>query len=272
MKTLQQLKIVGMLLIFNIPIFSSAQDGSEEQPETYYLTVTKAHFNFDKEVKYADWLASEKEYFDKVTKKNDLILGSGIYTHYFTPDNSEVFFVDLYKTWNDIEESGTKSAELAKEAWANDDERAAFMKKQSSYYTTFHSDEIYSTLPFNKPLKTTSKEPLIFYVKKNELKFSEGANPDNFKTYFENITMKNPYIKGYYTNRHAWGSNSREFMEVFVFEKFEDIEKALNENKTLEEKFWPDKEKRTAFFKEFNKLFTGKHGDYILRNVPELAK
>jgi len=64
-----------------------------------------------------------------------------------------------------------------------------------------HSDEIYVSGPFTKSLKTDSKEPLLFYVKKNVL----GNGGDGFKEYFEGVTMKNSFIKGYYTHRHRWG-------------------------------------------------------------------
>ena len=56
-----------------------------------YVTITKMHWNMDYEDFDMDtWKAVEKEYFDKVTNPNELIMGSGIYLHRFTPDNREL--------------------------------------------------------------------------------------------------------------------------------------------------------------------------------------
>ena len=268
MKTTKYL-IVGMLaFLFMIPTNSIAQDEEKkEEFESVYITVTTAHRSTDPDVDYSDWKKTEQEYFDKVTMKNDLIIGSGVYFHYFTPDDSELKLVSVYKTWGDIEASNEITDKLVEEAWPNEDERKAFFKKKNNYYSPMHSDEIYASLPFQINMNSESKEPLIFYVKVNQL----GNGGDGFKEYFENITKKNSYIKGYYTHRHRWGANSRDMVEVFALDNFGDIEKMFDESSKLVKEFWPDEEKRKAFFKEYGKIFTG-HGDYILTNVPELAK
>lgn len=267
MKTIKNV-LFGMLA-FTI-LFTSKSFGQEAPKEEYkpvFLTVTTSHWSTDPNVDPSDWLKTEKEYFDKVTMKNDLIIGSGYYTHYFTPDNSEVLFVSVYKNWEDIEKANDITNKLIEEGWPNEEERTAFFKKQSSYYSPMHSDEIYVTMSFTKPLKTDSKEPLVYYVKKNQL----GQGGSGFKEYFENVTMKNPLVKGYYTHRHRWGSNSRDAFEVFVFDKFADIESSFDETDKLVKAHWSDEAKRKEFFKEYNKIFDG-HGDYIYHNVPELAK
>lgn len=259
------LLMLAVALIFNIPVIS--QENAQDEFKPVYLTVTKGHWSNDPNVDYSDWLETEKEYFEKVTKKNDLIIGSGFYTHYFTPNNSEILFVSIYKSWDDIEKSNDVTSKLIEEGWPDEDERNAFFEKQQSYYSSRHSDEIYSTLPFTKPLKTDSKEPLIFYVKSNET----GNGGKGFKEFYENVTMKNEYILGYYTHRHLWGANSKEANEVFVLENLCDIEKMFDENQKLVEEHWPDEAKRKEFFKDYNKIFSS-HGDYIYQNVPELAK
>ncbi len=232
-----------------------------------YLTVTTGHWSTDKSTDFSDWIKTEKEYFDKVTAKNDLIIGSGYYTHYFTADNSEVLFVSVYNSWEDIEKANGVTAKLIEEGWPNEDDRKAFLKKQNSYYSSKHSDEIYASGPFTIPVKTDSKEPLVYYVRKNVL----GSGGSGFKEYFENITMKNSFIKGYYTHRHRWGANSRDAIEVFVFDNLADIESSFDETANLVKAHWPDENKRKEFFKEYDKLFDG-HGDYIYHNVPELSK
>ncbi|MCF6167948.1 hypothetical protein [Lutibacter sp.] len=245
----------------------NAQEEKKEEFKPVYITVTTAHRSSDPDVDYSDWLKTEQEYFDKVTMKNDLIIGSGYYFHYFTSDDSEVKLVSVYKTWEDIEKSSKVTNDLINEGWPDEDERKAFFDKQNSYYSPMHSDEIYASLPFQKDYTTQSKEPMIFYVKVNK----QGDGGKGFKEYFENVTQKNTYIKGYYTHRHRWGANSRDAVEVFALESLSDIEKMFEENSKLVKEHWSDEGKRKEFFKEYNKIFSG-HGDYILTNVPELAK
>ena len=254
-----------LISAFLISINLFAQE-AENQP--VYLTVTTGHWSSDPDVDYTDWLKTEQEYFDKVTMKNELIIGSGYYRHYYTADNSEILFVSVYKSWEDIENSNDVTQTLIEEGWPDDASRKAFFDKQSSYYSPNHSDEIYVSLPFTKEVKTDSKEPLIYYVRNNVTGTGGGSG---YKEYFENITMKNSYVKGFYTHRHRWGANSRDALEVMVFNNLSDIEKATKETARLVKEYWPDEEKRKEFFKGYNKIFAG-HGDYIYSNVPELAK
>jgi len=259
------LGVLMMSIMFTSNIF--AQDSQTEEFKSVFLTVTKTHKTSNPDVEMTDWLETEKEYFDKVTMKNDLIIGSGFYFHFFTPDDSEVLLVSVYANWEDIEKATEITNKLVDEAWPNEEEREAFFKKQSSYYEDMHSDEIYASLPFRKPLQTDSEKPLIYYVKINQL----GEGGDGFKEYFENVTMKNNIVKGYYTYRHRWGANSKDALEIFVLDNFSDLERAFDEDSRLIKEHWPDEEKSKEFFKEFNKIFAG-HGDYIYTNVPELAK
>lgn len=253
-------------LFFNMSM--NAQEEEEPAYEPVILSVTTLHRTSDKDVDSSDWFETEKEYFDKVTMKNDLIISSGVYFHYFTPDASEIIVVSVYKNWNDIEAAVEMSGKLEKEAWPEEDERKAFLKKQRSYYSPLHSDEIYSSTKFGKMLETDSEEPLIYYVKKN---IGGNGDVDTFKAYYDNVIMKNDVIKGYYTHSHMYGANSREFHEVFVFESFGDIEKAFDEDDRLVEDHWEFEDKRKEFMKKYMNIFEN-HGDYIYRNVPELAK
>ena len=85
---------------------------AEEEYKPMYLVVTTMHRNSDLDTDFSDWRKTEKEYFDKVTSKNDLTIGSGMYTHYFTPDDSEIISVSIYKSWGDIEKANEKDNEL----------------------------------------------------------------------------------------------------------------------------------------------------------------
>ena len=74
------------------------------------ITVTTLHRNMTAQGLTMDgWKAVEKEYFDKVTMKNDLILGQDVLRHYFTADNTEILMVSVYDSWDAIEKADAKS-------------------------------------------------------------------------------------------------------------------------------------------------------------------
>lgn len=266
MKKIDFLAVTMLILT----LISSNTIFAQEEPKPVYITVTTMHRNLDSDGK--DWRKTEQEYFDKVTSKNDLIIGSEILTHYFTANSTEILHISVYKTWEDIEKSGDVSDELIKKAWPDEKARKAFFDKQRSYYTTMHSDEIYTSVPSvgDKQLKTDSKEPMIVYIRKSQL--SMNGQGKGLKEFNEKVTFKNSYIKAYYPHRHAWGSDSREFLEAFLFDSFGDIEKAFDKDDELIKAAWPDEKARKAFFDEMNKAFTGLHGDYIYRNEPKMSK
>lgn len=260
---------MGVLIcafMFSVTTYSQ-ENSSEDEWQPMIVTITTAHWNADPDVDFSDWEKTEKEFFDKVTSKNDLIVGSGFYTHYFTPDNSEIVMVSVYKSMEDIAKANDVSGKLIEAAWPDEDARDAFFDKQGSYYGPGHSDEIYSTLRSTKQVNTTSTEPLLFYVRTNTM----GQGGKGYKEFFDNVTMKNSYIKGFFTHRHRWGSDARDMLEVGVYDSLGDIEKAFAENQRLINEHWPDEEKRKAFFKDYGKYFTG-HGDAIYTGVSALNK
>jgi hypothetical protein len=261
------LLVLGMLILTSI---LSINVYAQEAPKPVYITVTTMHRNLDSDGK--DWRKTEQEFYDKVTSKNELIIGSEILNHYFTANSTEILFVSVYKTWEDIEKSEDISNELIKKAWPDEKARKAFFDKQRSYYSTMHSDEIYTSVPAvgEKQLKTDSKEPLIVYIRKSQL--SMNGQGKGMKEFNEKVTFKNPYIKAYYPHRHSWGSDSREFLEAFLFDSFGDIEKAFDKDDELIKAAWPKEADRKAFFDEMNKAFTGLHGDYIYHNEPTMSK
>ncbi len=246
-----------------------------EQPG--YLTVTTVHWNMEnKDFSMDKWKAIEKEYFEKVTSKNEYIVGSLFLMHYFTADNTELKIVNAYSSWENIEKAGQRSDELAKEAWPDEAQRTAFFKSQGAYFTNFHSDEIYSTLPYAKPLATKSAEPLIYYVMVRQMAFPEGGTRKESRElmteYKDKVISKNPAFLAYYPSVHAWGANSQDFVEAYVLKSFEDLVKALDADTELAKTAWPDETARKDYFAKRNKYFTGQHADYIYTSVPELTK
>ena len=269
---MKKLNFFSIAMIVLISIVSLNTYGQDAEYQPMYLTVTTTHWNDDPDVNFDKWLDDEKEYHEKVVMKNDLIASSGVFMHYMTEDNTEVILVTVYKSWEDIEKSNEVTAKLIEEAWPNEDERKAYFDRKTSYYSAEHSDEIYQTMPYVINPDLPKDKSMIYYVRRSDLALDGQGSSKHFKEYFENITKKNNVAKGYYAHRHLWGSNAREFVEAYVFESLGEIEDYFKRTNELVQEHWADEDERKAFFKEFNKLFTGKHGDYIYRNVPELVK
>ena len=127
-------------------------------------------------------------------------------------------------------------------------------------------------MQFSIPETVDKENSKIYYVRTADLSMNGAGTPENFKQYYDNITKKSKKLKGYYTHRHLWGSNAREMNEVFVFDKLGDIEEFFEEEQGLVNSQWADEDERSEFMEEMAKLFTGKHGDYVYRNVPALMK
>jgi hypothetical protein len=248
-----------------------AQDPpKQDPPKPVYITITTLHRDYNADSK--DWKATEQEYFDKVINKNDLIIGYEILSHYYTENSSEVLLINVYKTWEDIEKAGNINDELAKKAWPDEKARNAFYDKYMSYYTPMHSDEIYTSIETigHKKFKASSKEPMIVYIRKSQLSMSGKGK--GMKEYNEKVTLKDPFIKGYYPFRHSWGADSRDFMEAYYYDSFADIEKSGQKQDELIKAAWSKEADSKAFFDQLKLVFTGIHGDYIYHNLPGVSK
>ncbi|MEQ3690557.1 MAG: hypothetical protein ABNG98_03465 [Flavobacterium sp.] len=271
MKTIEK-KVLGLflLLLFTSNFFA-------QEKKATYVTVTKMHFKMDNEnSSYKEWNTLQKEYFDKVTVKNELILGHDHLVHYFTEDNSEVLNVNIYESWATIEASQKRNTELIEKAWPDKAKRDAFFKKLDSYYQDKHSDEIYVTMPFMKNTVIDSEKQMIYYLRKSHFNFSIEGSDDEFdklfKEYFDNVTMKNENIKAYHTAAHAWGSDKTDFIEVFVVDNLDAIEKMFKRDEELFNAHWKDDKSRKEFNKKLDKYFTPLHSDYLYRSVVGLQK
>jgi hypothetical protein len=246
-------------------------------PKQRILTVTTLHRNMDANNLTMDgWKAVEKEYFDKVTMKNDLILGQEVLRHYFTTDNTEILLVTVYDSWEAIEKASEKSDALIKAAWPDEKVRDAFFEKRQQYYGPKHSDEIYSTFSGAKRPPANFTKPMVYYIRKSHWANPKDGTEKEFNElrnkYLNAVTNKNDYIKAYYPNVHAWGADNTEFTEVFVVESLGDIEKAFDKDDELFKATWTDDAKAKEFDDKFNKYLTGVHGDYLYHSVPELSK
>lgn len=267
-----KLKLTAFIIMLLLGNLSIAQEA-----KPYFVTATKMHWNMNMEnFSMDEWKAVEKEYLDKVVKKNPFIKGQMFLMHYFTADNTELILVTRYDSWNDIEKAAEKTDELIKAAWPNEKDRKAFFTKKSKYYSNEHSDEIYSTLPGAKLPKASFDKDMIYYVRVSHFAFPEDGTAKEFdelsKQFYDAVISKNDLIKAYYPNEHAWGSDKTQFTEVFVVESLADLESALKKNGELYNANWNDAAKRKAYNDKMNKYTTGVHGDFIYRSVHELTK
>lgn len=261
--------IVAMLCLTFLPSVLVAQNDPQ------LLVVARSHFNPASEFTFDEWKAHEKEYFEKVTLKNDLILRTNVLVHFYTNDNSEVLFVTAFRSWEDIEKAGVKDNELAIAAWPDSVKRRAFFDKQNSFYTSKHSDEIRSIAP-NTKLFPADTAVHIYYIRTSHRAFPADAKPGEYlqlmTEYNQNVIQKNSLVKGYYPSRHLWGADSREFIEAFVYSSLADMEKTAAATEVLIKAHWPDETKRKDFFKKLDRFFENWHGDELYRNVPVLRK
>jgi hypothetical protein len=268
-------KITLIIMMICMTFILTGQLAAQERPK--FLTITTVHWNLDYEnFSMDDWKALEKEYFDKVTMKNEYIVSATVLIHYFTADNTEIKIVTGYSSWENIEKAGERSDELAKEAWPDEKAREEFFKKQSAYYTNMHSDEICSTVEGAKMMVEKPAKPMVYYIRISHRSFPEDGNPEEIqalrKEYKENVIDKNQYIKGYYPSVHAWGSDGRDFIEAMAVESLTDLQLSMEENQKLVKAHWPDEKKADEFFEKMERYMTGFHADYIFRHVPELTK
>ena len=267
------LTILVALLLFNVPVIS--QEETPKRPK--YITVTTMHWNMENEdFSMKDWIATEKEYLEKVTMKNELVMSSSYYMHRYTADNSELILVRTFASWEDIVKAGERDGELIEAAWPDEKVRDAFFKKLDNFYSPNHSDEIYAPMSGAKVMTEAPGDDMILYVRKSHFAYPEDGSYKEFKelrdSFIKNVIHKNELIKGYYPNEHAWGSDKTEYVEAFMVNSMADLDNLSVRNNELIKAAWPDEKERKEGGENYNKYFTGVHGDYVYSLVKELLK
>ncbi|RED45718.1 hypothetical protein [Seonamhaeicola aphaedonensis] len=253
---------LSALFVFLLAFSTStifAQD--EEVNEPKYLTATTMYWNKNYEGSPEEWRATEKEYMEKVTSKNEHIMWSGYFTHLFTENSNEVIYVQNYPSWEAIEKATARNAELEKEAWPDEEERKAFLDKMNSAYSIYHSDEIHAIIPGAKYLEGGMQKDMIMYLRVNKMAYPEDGSFDEFSAFMkklrEEVIYKNEFIKGYYPSRHAWGNDKRDMTEAVLLDSMADLDKMFNRNQELMKEAFTEEEG-----KAFGKYYKG-HGDYL---------
>lgn len=272
MKTIQKLLLgmfVGVLLLpINAISQNEVKEYDKEEFKPVYLSITTMEKCKDADMDFSEWMALEKEFYEKVTLKNDLIIGSGVYYSSITPEKSRVKIVTIYKNWEDIEKATLETDKLVEKGWPKEEARRAFFKKQSSFFVCQQRDEIYMATPYADEVNLDSNKPLVFYLKGSK----KGDGTTEFNEYYNKVNSKRAYVKGYFTHVNKWGTESNDAKEVFVYNSFKDVEDAFNENHKLISEHWPpSKDKANEILKGYAESFKG-DGNLVYTNIPELIK
>ena len=264
MKTTNQFfaALLVMFLMLNTTTLL-AQEAAPKKPE--YVSVTKMYWNSKNNSTMDEWKAVEKEYMEKVTKKNEYVMGGWYYTHLITENSNEVLYIQSYPNWEAIDKAAARNSELEKIAWPDKEKRKAFLDNMNSAYSNFHADEIYATMDGAKVLAAAPEGDMILYLRKNTLAYPEDGTTEEFnalrKKVLDNVINKNEFIKGYYPHIHAWGSDRREFNEGILIESLGDLSKMFDRNTELMKSALTEEEG-----KALGKYFRA-HGDYVYTAV-----
>ena len=234
------------------------------------------NLNF-KNATFDKWLELEKNYLDKVIRKNEYILQRDVFGHYMTEDNTEVLFVQLYKRFEDIEKAENRNTELEKEGWSEVKKSQDYFDYMGQYFDNKKSTEIFITVPGIKEDSSVVGKSLFYQLRVNHLAFPKGGTEAEFSKLNEEFLKKavynNKYIKEYYPFVQVLGSDKRQYIEVTAVESLGELENAFKEiDEFLYEPKAGDEAKHKIFIESYFKYFSGFHADYIYKSVPELRK
>jgi hypothetical protein len=265
--------VLALLLFSTSTIF--AQTDAPKRPE--FITVTTNHWNMNKkDFKMSEWKAAAKEFHEKVTMKNEFIMGASTYLHNMTADNTEFLSVQTFASWEDIGKFGKRNNELILAAWPDETKRNAFMDNLNSYYANEHSDEIYAPMSGAKLMAEKPTKDMVCYIRRSHFAFPENGTMEEFeKLRLEGnaaIVQKNEFVKAYYPNAHAWGSDKTEYVEAFFIDSLADLDKMFDRSDELMKAAFPDTAANKAKGEAWGKYFTGVHGDYLYTFIHDLSK
>lgn len=129
--------------------------------------------------------------------------------------------------------------------------------------------------PAGNFLFSQAEEPKPYYLTATTMHWNE--NLENFsqdewkaaeKEYFDKVVMKNEFIKGANVVTHYFTADNTEIIFVYLYEKWEDIDKGWTRALELEKQAWPDEKARKAFFEKKGNFYSPHHSDEIYSTVP----
>ena len=139
---MKQLTII-FVVMFTLILLS---DNSFAQDEGHYYSITTWKLRVPADGSNAELNELFKEWYEKVTTKNDKILSQKVLVHRSGPDMRDWVIVSEYATWNDIDAANDAQNKLVDEGWPNKEDRKKFFDKFWKYVFT-HSDEILQEKP-----------------------------------------------------------------------------------------------------------------------------
>ncbi len=274
MKIRSFFSVLLIITFLYIPNLFAQQQKEDFKP--MYITITKLYSTVE-DVDFEDWKRTEQEFFDKITNKIDLIVGHEILVNYDKKDWNEVILINTYKSWNDIEKARELRKELIKKAWPNKEARYTFFEKQNKHFDFYYSNQIFKSTRLAKNLKKDGlkkqKDPLLYYIIENKLAdYEYDDSLEAYEKYINNVTYKNPLVKAYLTYKHYVGPDSRDFIQAYVVDSYADLQKSLDKDRELLEKFIPNKKERNDFIDTYNEGILNISGIKIYSNIPSMSK
>jgi hypothetical protein len=273
------IKVQSFTLVLTILItsFSFTHKAQAQSHEKHYIKITKLHRDLNVNMSMDKWIELEKDYLNKVIMKNEFILQRDVLNHYMTEDNTEVIFIQKYKTWGDIELAEKRSKELEKKIWPDSNKRNVYLNELGQYFNKHQSDEIFITVPGMKEDTGIAAKSLFYQMRVNHLAFPKDGTEEDFlklnDTFLIKSVYNNHYIKGYYPFVQVWGSDKRNYIEVTAVASLNDLENAFKKiDEFLYEPKKEDEAKHHTFIANYFRYFTGFHADYIYKSIPELKK
>ncbi len=218
----------------------------------------------------------EQEFFDKVTSKNKFIAGHEFLINQNPDGRNDVVIMNSFKKWDDIEKSRILTEELIDKAWPDEAERKAFFEALNNGYDLSYSNDIYVSTKNEKKIDPDyikdRKDPLFFYVVINKLAdYDDADSREAYEDYVNEVTFKNPHIKAYFARRHYIGSDSRDFIETYVAESYEEIMNSFDYDKELLAKLFPDEKSKDDFIEIYQRGVESA-SSFIYTNVPSMSK
>ena len=118
--------------------------GNFDKDMVYYVRVS--HFAYPKEGTDKEFTDLQKQFFDAVTNKNDLIKAYYPNRHAWGADNTQFTEVFVVESLADLDSALNKNRDLFKVSWSDENKRKDFNTKSGKYFTGKHSDYIYKSV------------------------------------------------------------------------------------------------------------------------------
>ncbi|MEN8188041.1 MAG: hypothetical protein ABFR05_13020 [Bacteroidota bacterium] len=264
--------VFALFLFFFINNIIAQSQKDDFKP--YYITVTKLHGSGT--IDMDAWKKVEQEFFDKITSKIDLIKGHEVLVNYDNNHFSEVIFINRFESWNDIEKTKKLILERIENVWPDKDLRASFFENQNNLYDFNYSNAIYVSTEMAKYISkediNKQKTPLYYYIITSKLSSYSGDDSlEAYRDYVKGITYKNPYIKAYLTQKQYFGSDSRNFVEVYVANSYEELQESFKKDKELLDRMFSNEKNKEAFIDTYFKGID-RQENAIYTNIPSMSK